>query len=58
MKRYYFKGWIDMDDYSKCTSEEEFKADLQSDIIDVLGDVADGEYNVDFTKSEEVKEEE
>ena len=58
MKRYYFKGWIDMDDYSKCTSEEEFKADLQSDIIDVLGDIADGKYNVNITKSEEIKEEE
>ena len=58
MKRYYFEGWIDIDDYGKYTSKEKFKADLQSDIINVLGDIADGEYNVNITKSEEIKEEE
>lgn len=57
MTRYYFEGWIEMDDYDGVVTEEGvFEADLQSDIIETLGDIADGEYSVEITRSEKLED--
>lgn len=57
MTRYYFEGWIEMDDYDEVVTEKGvFEADLQSDIIETLGDLADGEYSVEITKSEKLED--
>lgn len=57
MTRYYFEGWIEMDDYDGVVTEKGvFEADLQSDIIETLGDLADGDYSVEITKSEKLED--
>jgi len=56
MRRYYFEGWIDVDDYYDDIAESVFKADLQNDIIETLGYIVDGEYSVKITKSEELED--
>lgn len=56
MRRYYFEGWIDVDDYYDDIAEDVFKADLQNDIIETLGYIVDGEYSVKITKSEELED--
>lgn len=56
MRRYYFEGWIDVDDYYDDIAEAVFKADLQNDIIETLGYIVDGEYSVKITKSEELED--
>jgi hypothetical protein len=56
MTRYYFEGWIEMDDYDGVVTEEgEFEADLQSDIIETLGDLADGDYDVKIIRSKKLE---
>lgn len=56
MTRYYFEGWIEMDDYDEVVTEKgEFEADLQSDIIETLGDLADGDYDVKIIRSKKLE---
>lgn len=56
MTRYYFEGWIEMDDYDGVVTEKGvFEADLQSDIIETLGDLADGDYDVKIIRSKKLE---
>lgn len=57
MIRYYFEGWIEMDDYDGVVTEKGvFEADLQSDIIETLGDLADGDYDVKIIRSKKIED--
>ena len=57
MTRYYFEGWIEIDNYNGVITEEGmFEPDLQNDIIETLGDLADGDYDVKITKSKKLED--